>query len=173
MKVIIVIDMQNDFLSGALRNTEAMAIAPKMASYLESLGEKYYTIATRDTHSLDYMMTNEGRHLPVIHCVSGTWGWNITDELKNVKFDQIIDKPNFGISSNDWLDALEGIDVEEITLMGVCTDICVVSNALALKTAYPEIKVSCVSNLCAGVTKETHEAALLVMKMCQVDLYEV
>lgn len=169
-KAYIVIDMQNDFIDMALGTKEAVKIVEPIAKFLSSIPEGSLVIATRDTHHDDYLSTNEGRYLPVKHCIEGEKGWEICDALKeSVKFDEIINKPNFGISAEKWKEIL-GNDIEEIILMGLCTDICVVSNALALKVAYPEIKISVVKDLCAGVTPESHEAAIKTMAMCQVEI---
>lgn len=169
-KAYIVIDMQNDFIDMALGTKEATQIVEPMVKYLSSLEEGSLVVATRDTHQEDYLSTNEGKYLPVKHCIEGSKGWEICDQLKEaVKFDKIINKPNFGIAADKWKEIL-GNDVTEIILMGLCTDICVVSNALALKVAYPEIKISVVKNLCAGVTPESHEAAIKTMAMCQVEI---
>lgn len=171
MKIVIVVDMQNDFIDMALGTKEAQEIVDPMIEYFKYLDYSPVIIATRDTHQTDYLYSNEGKHLPVLHCIEGSIGWQINSKLeKNIKFDKFINKPNFGISAENWKEILAEYNVEEITLMGLCTDICVISNALALKTAYPEIPVKVVKNLCAGVTKETHEAALKTMQMCQVDL---
>ena len=173
MKVYCVIDMQNDFIDGALGTPEAQAIVEPVAKFLRDLDYQYEVIATRDTHYNDYLETNEGRHLPVVHCQIDSHGWLINEAVYKAldKLDaRIIDKPNFGISPERWAQSLENVDVEKIVLFGLCTDICVISNALALKNAYPEIPVVVYSDLCAGVTPESHEAALLTMKMCQVDV---
>jgi nicotinamidase-related amidase len=116
------------------------------------------------------MESNEGLHLPILHCQFNTWGWQIVDELKDCKYNRIINKPNFGIGSGTWRNILKDIDVTTITLVGLCTDICVISNALSLKIAYPEIPVRVIEKLCMGVTKESHEKAIATMKMCQVDI---
>ena len=177
MKVFCVIDMQNDFIDGALGTPEAQAIVEPVIKFLESVKElpyeSYEVVATRDTHYNDYLETNEGKHLPVVHCQIDTEGWLIPDSIYSVLESleaQVIDKPHFGISSDRWSLILENVDVEEIAVFGLCTDICVISNALALKTAFPEVPVKVYSDLCAGVTPETHEAALATMKMCQVDV---
>lgn len=164
----IVIDMQNDFIDMALGTKEATSIVSPMAKYLSSLPEDSFIVATRDTHQEDYLDTNEGKHLPIKHCIEGSKGWEITEALKDISFTKIINKPNFGVSAPEWKIILG--EVEEIVLMGLCTDICVVSNALALKVAYPEKKVSVIKSLCAGVTPETHEAAIKTMAMCQVEI---
>ena len=177
MKVFCVIDMQNDFIDGALGTPEAQAIVEPVINFLESLKElpyeSYEVIATRDTHYNNYLETNEGKHLPVVHCQIDSEGWLIPDSIYSVLESleaRVVDKPNFGISSERWQLILENVDVEEIVLIGLCTDICVISNALAMKTAFPEVPVKVYSDLCAGVTPESHEAALLTMKMCQVDV---
>ena len=174
MNVYIIIDMQNDFIDGALKNEDAMKIVEPMCSFINKIKDmkNSYLVATQDTHQPSYLETNEGKHLPFVHCVENTRGWEINDEIKKCITNNamIIRKPNFGISSENWAKYLKDLNPERIILMGVCTDICVVSNALSLKTAFPEIPVIVLSDLCAGVTIETHDAGLLTMKMCQVDL---
>lgn len=164
-KTLLVIDMQNDFIDGALGTTEAQAIVPqvkeKIAEYVKSGDE---IIFTRDTHGEDYLDTPEGRKLPVVHCVKNTKGWEIADGLL-VPGAVVVDKPNFGYP--DWK---EKFSFEQVELIGLCTDICVVSNALILKAQFPEAEISVDSKCCAGVTIESHEAALLTMKMCQIDV---
>lgn len=163
-KTLIVVDMQNDFIDGSLGTAEAVSIvenvAAKIAEYRERGDE---VIFTRDTHHENYMETNEGRHLPVVHCIEGTPGWEIRDGLW-FEGAEIVDKPSFGYTG--W----SGRDFSEIELIGLCTDICVVSNALILKALYPEITVSVDSSCCAGVTPDSHEAALVTMRMCQVEV---
>lgn len=169
-RVLIVIDMQNDFIDGALGTKEAVAIVDdvkkKIAEYVARGDE---LIFTRDTHQEDYMHTNEGKHLPVPHCVEGTEGWQIREGLLPDDYEKlsIIDKPNFGFDA--W-DSFEFSEDTEFELIGLCTDICLVSNAILLKTFYPENIVKVDPKCCAGVTPESHNAALLTMKMCQVDL---
>lgn len=163
-KTLIVVDMQNDFIDMALGTPEAVAILPavkaKIASYAAAGHEILYT---RDTHEENYLDTPEGRKLPVKHCIRGTAGWQIADGLYREGC-RIIDKPNFG-----WLHWQEET-LEDVELIGLCTDICVVSNALIIKAAFPEAKVSVDPACCAGVTPETHDAALTTMKMCQIDI---
>lgn len=163
-KTLIVVDMQNDFIDGALGTLEAQAIVEKVKEkikkYQNAGGE---IIFTRDTHTQDYLDTNEGKHLPVKHCIVGTRGWEIADGLE-VPDAKYIDKPAFG-----WI-GWEKYALEEVELVGLCTDICVVSNALILKAVYPEIKVIVDAGCCAGVTPKTHQAALETMKMCQVEV---
>lgn len=165
-KTLIVVDMQNDFIDGSLGTREAVAIVEnvkkKIAAYQENGDE---IIFTRDTHQADYLNTNEGKHLPVVHCVEGTEGWKIAEGLE-VPGAVYIDKPSFGFMN--WKE----FDFEEVELIGLCTDICVVSNALILKATFPEIKVSVDAKCCAGVTPESHQAALTTMKMCQVEVTE-
>jgi len=164
-KTLIVVDMQNDFIDGALGTKEAVAIVENVKKKIQeykSNGDEI--IFTRDTHQENYLETNEGKHLPVVHCVEETKGWEIADGLE-VDGATYINKPSFGYVN--WLD----FDLEEVEIIGLCTDICVVSNALIIKALYPEIKVTCDSSCCAGVTPESHEAALTTMKMCQVEVY--
>jgi len=164
MKTLIVVDMQKDFVDGALGTSEAVAILDnvkaKIKEYIDNGDE---VIFTRDTHHDNYMDTNEGKHLPVVHCIEGSDGWQIYDGLY-VEGCKIIDKPSFGYTG--WTD----FNFEEVELIGLCTDICVVSNALILKALFPEIKVSVDSKCCAGVTVDSHEAALKTMGMCQVEV---
>ena len=170
MDVLIVVDMQNDFVTGTLGSSLAEKIVIPLKEYLNGLKEDTYVIFTRDTHDESYMESNEGLHLPIPHCLFNTWGWQIIDELKDFKYNRIINKPNFGIGSGTWRNILKDIDVKSITLVGLCTDICVISNALSLKIAYPEIPVRVIERLCMGVTKKSHEDAIATMKMCQVDI---
>lgn len=163
-KTLIVVDMQNDFIDMALGTKEAVAIVPnvkkKIQEYVENGNE---IIFTRDTHFEDYLQTSEGKKLPVEHCIKGSKGWQIADGLY-VDGCKIIDKPNFG-----WPDWREE-NLEEVELIGLCTDICVVSNALIIKATFPDAHVTVDSTCCAGVTVETHEAALRTMAMCQVEI---
>lgn len=164
-KTLIVIDMQNDFIDMALGTPEAVSIVPNVKKKIETyISNGDTVIFTRDTHGEDYMDSMEGKKLPVPHCIKGSKGWQIREGLY-VEGAKIIDKPNFGWPN--W--NLE--DLEEVELVGLCTDICVVSNALMIKAQFPEIKVSVDSSCCAGVTPESHEAALTTMKMCQIDVY--
>jgi nicotinamidase-related amidase len=163
MKTLIVVDMQNDFIDGSLGTAEAVAIVDAVKAKIEAYRERGdEVIFTRDTHHENYMETNEGRHLPVVHCIEGTPGWEIRDGLW-FEGAEVIDKPSFGYTG--WA----GRDFEEVELIGLCTDICVVSNALIIKALYPEIRVSVDPSCCAGVTPASHEAALTTMRMCQVE----
>ena len=161
-KTLIVVDMQKDFIDGALGTKEAVAIVEnvkkKIARYQQNGDE---IIFTRDTHQSDYLNTNEGKNLPVEHCIEGTDGWKIQEGLE-VPGAIYIDKPTFGYLN--WKE----YNLEEVEMVGLCTDICVISNALIIKATYPEIQVSVDANCCAGVTPESHMAALTTMKMCQV-----
>lgn len=163
-KTLIVVDMQNDFIDMALGTKEAAAIVPRVKAKIRKYIENGYEILyTRDTHDENYLQTPEGLKLPVPHCIKGTKGWQIADGLYTEGY-RIIDKPNFGWQN--WKDEA----LEEVELIGLCTDICVVSNALLIKTAFPHAAVKVDKTCCAGVTPESHEAALLTMQMCQIDI---
>lgn len=170
-KILVVIDMQNDFIDGALGTAEALGIVEKVVDKIGSYpADCIY--ATRDTHGEDYLETSEGRYLPVKHCIKGTKGWEIRPEVaRAMPQAAVIDKPTFG-SEELAQRLLEESRKEEIEIefVGLCTDICVVTNALLVKTKLPEVKISVDASCCAGVTPESHEAALLTMKMCQVDV---
>lgn len=175
MKVLVVVDMQNDFIDGALGTKEAEAIVPGVVEMIRDFDGK--VIATRDTHGEDYLDSEEGRHLPVPHCLKGTEGWEIRSEVQEALREKAgymsIDKPAFGsVELGEYvkkLDETEG-PVKEITLIGLCTDICVISNALLLKAYLPEVPVRVESSCCAGVTPQSHSQALEAMKMCQVEI---
>ena len=163
-KTLIVIDMQNDFIDGNLGTDEAVKIVPNVRKKIEeyrSNGDEI--IFTRDTHGEDYLNTPEGKKLPVVHCVKNTHGWQIADGL-DVPDAIHIDKPSFGYTQ--W----DKFCFEKVELVGLCTDICVVSNALILKALFPNAEISVDSACCAGVTPETHNSALETMKMCQIDV---
>ena len=165
-RILIVIDMQKDFIDGALGTPEAQAILPAVRARIQeyrSRGDQ--VIFTRDTHGEDYLSTAEGRHLPVVHCVKGTPGWEIAPGLMH-EGDLVIDKPTFGYTGWSQLD----LGQARIELLGLCTDICVVSNALILKAQFPEAELSVDPACCAGVTPESHQAALTTMQMCQIQL---
>jgi nicotinamidase-related amidase len=165
MKYLIVVDMQNDFIDGALGTAEAVSIVPYVKSVIENFDGK--VIFTRDTHFENYMETQEGKNLPVPHCIKGTDGWQIRAELDALRKTEAIDKVTFG--SKDLVQILknEG-DIESITFVGLCTDICVISNVMIVKAFYPEIPLIVDAKACAGVTPESHKNALNAMKMCQV-----
>lgn len=163
-KTLIVVDMQNDFIDGSLGTKEAQAIVPNVRKKIEEYKARGDEIIfTRDTHFERYLETNEGKHLPVEHCIINTQGWQIADglEVENCSY---IDKPTFGWKH--W----SNHNFEEIELVGLCTDICVVSNALILKAQFPEINITVDASCCAGVTPESHKAALTTMKMCQINV---
>ena len=164
-KILIVVDMQNDFIDGALGTKEAEAIVPYVKSLIEDFDGK--VIFTRDTHFENYMDTQEGANLPVPHCIKGTDGWQIRGELDALRKTEAIDKLTFG--SKDLVEILknEG-EIESITFVGLCTDICVISNAMLVKAFYPEIPLTVDAKGCAGVTPESHRRALEAMKMCQI-----
>ena len=167
MKYLIVVDMQTDFVSGALGTKEAQAIVGRVAEKVRSFDGK--VIFTRDTHEEDYLSTQEGRNLPVKHCVRGTAGWQIVRELSALA-EEIIDKPTFGSMALAEKLAAENEKepVESVELIGLCTDICVISNAMIIKAAMPEVPVSADASCCAGVTPQSHDNALAAMKMCQI-----
>ena len=163
-KTLIVIDMQNDFISGSLGSNETQAIVPNVKKKIEEYKARGDEIIfTRDTHFENYLETNEGKHLPVKHCIRDTHGWHIADGLA-VEGCDCIDKVTFGWTK--WY----GYDFEEIEIVGLCTDICVISNALILKATFPEINITVDASCCAGVTPESHQAALTTMKMCQIEV---
>ena len=163
-KTLIVVDMQNDFVDMALGTKEAVAIVPKVKKKIQEYVQNGDEIIfTRDTHFEDYLQTAEGKKLPVEHCIKDSKGWQIVDGLY-VDGCKVIDKPNFG-----WPNWREE-HLEDVEMIGLCTDICVVSNALIIKAAFPDASVKVDSACCAGVTVETHEAALKTMAMCQVEI---
>lgn len=166
-KVLIVIDMQNDFVTGALANPDAQDVVRPIADMVRSFDGT--VIATRDTHGANYLTTQEGRLLPVAHCIQGTPGWEIVPEIARAlqeKTDtRLLDKPTFGMPQGWHLESFEEADV-----VGTCTDICVVSNVLILKALYPSLHIRVHADLCAGLTREKHLAALEVMRSCQVEV---
>lgn len=170
-KLLLVIDMQTDFVDGALGTAEAVAIIPNVLREIAKY-DKNDIIATRDTHSDGYMQSREGRYLPVPHCIKGTAGWEIHPAIAPaLEGCKVIDKPTFGSTELcEHIVKLAECDEIEVTLVGLCTDICVVSNAMLIKAALPEINVRVIADACAGVTPDTHAAALTTMKMCQIDL---
>ena len=168
MKHFIVIDMQNDFCTGALANKDAVAIIPRIKEELQKArAEGSNIIFTRDTHNENYLETGEGKHLPAPHCVKDTEGWEIVPELMEETDDDtlFIDKLHFGY--NDWEEFIK--EGDEVTICGTVTSICVISNALAIK-AIEGVEVTVIADCCAGLTKEDHEAALKVMECCQCNI---
>ena len=167
MKILVVVDMQKDFIDGALGTPEALAIVPCVKALIEGFDGK--VLFTRDTHFENYMQTEEGRKLPVPHCIKDTEGWQIHPALEALRTTPAIDKLTFG--SRELISLLaDEQEIESITLCGLCTDICVISNALLIKAFYPEIPLFVVESACAGVTPESHKNALDAMRMCQVEI---
>lgn len=167
---LIVVDMQNDFIDGALGTPEAEAIVDKVAAKIRGFdGEVLFT---RDTHPENYLDTQEGKKLPVVHCVRGSEGWQIRRELREIRDARVIDKPSFGSTELGAILSEENLrhGIGSITLIGLCTDICVISNALLLKAFLPEVEIRVDAACCAGVTPESHENALRAMKSCQIEI---
>lgn len=168
--ILLVIDMQNDFIDGALGTAEAVAIVDKVEEKIRSFSGR--VLFTRDTHGENYMDSQEGRNLPVPHCIKGSSGWQIRESLEKLRTEPAIDKPTFG--SEELGKLLQQADredkIESITLIGLCTDICVISNALLVKAFLPETPVIVDAACCAGVTPESHKTALAAMKMCQIQI---
>ena len=167
-KLLVVVDMQNDFIDGALGTKEAVAIVPNVKAKID--GFEGTVLFTRDTHFESYMDTQEGHNLPVPHCIKGTEGWEIRSELEALRTTEAIDKVTFGSSElPDVLVKLHAENpIEEITFVGLCTDICVISNVMVTKAFFPEIPVIVDAACCAGVTPESHKNALEAMEVCQV-----
>ena len=170
MKVLIVVDMQKDFIDGALGTREAEAIVPAVVKKMKEFDG--LILATRDTHDADYLDTQEGKKLPVAHCIRNTAGWELHPEIAGLLKEAPIDKPSFGsIALGERLYVLSKKEkIEEITLVGLCTDICVISNAMILKAYLPEVPVLVDAACCAGVTPESHGQALEAMRMCQIQI---
>ena len=167
-ELLIVVDMQNDFIDGALGTAEAVNIVEKVQEKI--LGFHGRVIFTRDTHEEHYMDTQEGRKLPVPHCIRGSKGWEISPALTDLVREAPMDKPTFGSAElGKLLTAANAEDpISRITLIGLCTDICVISNALLIKAFLPEVEIAVDAACCAGVTVESHKNALAAMKMCQI-----
>ena len=169
-RLYVVVDMQKDFIDGSLGTREAQEMLPRMVDRLTEIQARKDTdiIFTMDTHGSDYLETQEGKNLPVQHCIKGTDGWQIAEVLQEFaeKAVAIVEKPSFGYTG--WQKIAAGYD--EITMGGLCTDICVISNAMLLKAFFPGIRLRIDSTCCAGVTAESHNNALQSMKMCQMDI---
>lgn len=171
-KILIVVDMQKDFVDGALGTKEAVAIVDNVVNKISNFDGDI--IVTYDTHPENYMDTQEGRNLPVAHCIKGSDGWKLDSKVQSAvdaKGYKAIEKPTFGSTELPrYISDNYNPDEIEIELIGLCTDICVVSNALMMKANFLETKVSVDASCCAGVTVESHKAALTTMKMCQVNV---
>ena len=194
-KVLVIVDMQNDFVDGALGTPEAQAIVPKVADYIRTHADKDTVLVfTKDTHGTDYMETLEGKNLPVAHCIKNTYGWELAPAIQEAIYDtrdkyfdfdsyfpyvadHIVCKPTFG--SMDLQNLLFVIDdmtgtqsgeIAEITLCGLCTGICVLSNAILCKATLPEVPVKVIEDCCACVTPASHQTAIEAMKLCQIEI---
>ena len=170
-KVLIVVDMQNDFVGGALKNTMAEKTVPLVREKIEASLLDSFVIFTRDTHAESYMNTEEGKNLPVPHCIKDTPGWEIVEELSDLvgKANAVIDKETFGSSGLfDLLRQMQNTEIVE--LIGLCTDICVISNALLAKAALPNAHVKVDARCCAGVTPASHDTALAALRACHVEV---
>ncbi|MBQ2823134.1 MAG: cysteine hydrolase [Oscillospiraceae bacterium] len=173
-KILVVVDMQNDFIDGALGTAEAQAIVDVTAEKIRSFDG--IVITTQDTHYENYSETMEGRKLPVKHCIEGEQGWKLNDKIAAAVSEKAetynISKHTFG--SMELVEAvrryMHRYEIESIELVGLCTDICVVSNAMLLRAAFPNMILNVDAGCCAGVTPETHKAALVTMKQCQIDV---
>lgn len=180
MEILVVVDMQNDFVDGALGTKEAVEIVPKVAEKIRLFmdGADGRVLYTRDTHEENYLDTQEGRHLPVRHCIRGTKGWELCPEIELLRKEQPIDKPTFGSPALGQLLKAQDEDLKKqgkegitsVTLVGLCTDICVISNALLVKAFLPDTPVIVDASCCAGVTVESHQNALQAMNMCQIQI---
>ena len=170
-RLLVVVDMQNDFIDGSLGTKEAEAIVDNVVKVIGTYDPKDI-FATRDTHPENYLETQEGRNLPVVHCVKNTPGWELNEKVAAALGDaKVIDKPTFGSRTlAEELEAIAAKEEIEVTLVGLCTDICVVSNVALLKAYCPEVPMSVRANCCAGVTPEAHEHALATMKSLQVEI---
>lgn len=173
MKYLIIVDVQNDFVDGALGTAEAQAMLPRLVEKVR--GFDGTILVTKDTHGANYMDTQEGQKLPVPHCIKGTVGWELAPsllEIPAVREAVVYEKPCFGSTAlaADLAAKNASGELDSVELVGLCTDICVVSNALLIKAAVPEVPVSVDAACCAGVTPEKHTAALAVMESCQVEV---
>lgn len=166
-KLLVVVDMQKDFIDGALGTSEAQKIVPNVIDEIKNFdGEVVFTF---DTHSSIYLETQEGKNLPVEHCIKGTDGWKLNRDIEPFSLGKkCFEKPTFG--SVELAEFVASGDYTDITLIGLCTDICVISNAMLIKAFLPEVTVSVKASCCAGVTPESHENALSAMKMCQINI---
>lgn len=167
MKILVIVDMQNDFLTGNLANKKACKIVPKIVELAKDYDHLFFT---RDSHDSNYLNTAEGKALPIKHCIKGTNGWEIVEELVSLNPNTVcFDKETFGsIELAECLSTMKNLD--EVTFCGTCTDICVISNVLLLKTYTPELKINVKADCCAGSSEFKHEAALAVMQSCQINI---
>lgn len=168
--ILVVVDMQNDFIDGALGTKEAVAIVPKVEEKIQNFDGT--VLFTRDTHETWYLDTQEGKKLPVPHCIRDTEGWEIRSELDKLRTTKPIDKDTFGSTdlAGELVAMNEDNEISSITFVGLCTDICVISNALLVKASLPEVSIIVDASCCAGVTPESHENALKAMEACQVEI---
>ena len=168
--ILLVVDMQNDFVDGSLGTPEARSIVSNVVKKMKKFDGP--VLFTKDTHQADYLETQEGRLLPVEHCIRGTEGWEIVGEVAQARQGKVIEKDTFGARDlpSTLMEMNEEEPIRSITLVGLCTDICVISNAMLLKAHFPEVDVAVDAAGCAGVTKESHKTALEAMKMCQIDV---
>ena len=193
MKVLVVVDVQNDFVDKALGTPEAQKIVPEVAEQIRNADSNTLILFTKDTHEQNYMDTLEGKNLPVPHCIKNTSGWNLNEDIcraygevygkvkhldkilpyiEDTTYASVIEKPTFGsIELQNILYAIDDVEkIEEITLVGLCTGICVLSNAILAKATLPEVPVNVIEKCCACVTPETHKTALEAMKLCQINI---
>ncbi len=178
-KVLVIVDMQNDFLTGALKNDAGVKLIPYIKSKVENFGNGNLLCYTRDTHFGDYLNSEEGKNLPIPHCIYGTRGWKITEELdleaegKSLPLGTyIFDKDTFGSVQLAAFLSDHRKRIDEIEIVGVCTDICVISNAMLLKATLPDVPIYVDSEGCAGLTPESHRTALEAMKACHIHIRE-
>ena len=165
-KILVVVDMQNDFIDGSLGTPEALAIVENVKKKISQYDQENIFV-TMDTHEENYMQTQEGKNLPVPHCIRGTEGWRLNPTIREAAGDcELVEKPTFG--STELPKAVK--DCDEFILLGLCTDICVISNAMIVKAFLPEVPVRVDASCCAGVTPESHENALAAMKCCQIEI---
>ena len=189
-KALVIIDMQNDFIDCALGTPEAQTIVPKVANYIRQNADKDTVLVfTKDTHEVNYMDTQEGKHLPVAHCIKNTHGWELAPAIQEALYDvrgkydscdtyfpymtdHVITKPSFG--SLDFVNLLYALNddygIDEVTLMGLCTGICVLSNAMLAKATLPEAPIRVVEECCACVTPDSHKTAIDAMRLCQIEI---
>ena len=166
-KLLIAVDLQKDFIDGVLGTREAQSILPAVRERLARARAEGETIVfTRDTHTKDYLKTQEGQNLPMEHCLYQTDGWQIADGL--LEGERTFNKPAFG--STELAEYVRKEGFEQVELIGVCTDICVISNALILKAVLPQTPIAVRAHCCAGVSVQSHENALEAMRMCQIDI---